>query len=259
MFVARLMALMLAALPWAAWAAGPTQNPVLMDAKAQANADASTVAQMAALMQQWSAAVVTFAHQVGSAVPWNADQSGQPLAYAPMYLYAGPGGAQACRFTGGSGAALPTVSGINLAQPVNLAGLSLNLGSAGSQQAAAYQQGVGNGNTFFPQNAGGPLGGTFCAAVIYNSPAAQQMQVATWYAPSPQSLSQQALAPGQKTPKMLVYDAAQNFTNAINLSPMGGSVLPVYSMNVNGQPNAWLQGATSKAMQFLRGLVVPPQ
>lgn len=253
----RVTAATLAALPLLAWADVPAQNPILMSAKAQANADASTAAQMAALMQQWSAAVIAFAHQAGSAIPWNTPYTTQAINYAPLYLYAGPGGAAACRFVGGSGTPLPTVAGINLSQPVNLAGVTLNLAAGGSEQAKAYQQVVGNGNTFFPQNAGGPFGGTFCAAVSYisdNALYSQKIQVATWYAPSAQALSQSA-ASGGKTAKMIAYDAAQNFTNALNQSAMGGSVNPIYSMNAGGDPGTWIQGVPSKAMQFFRGLL----
>ncbi len=250
------VASVLALLVSTAWGANPVNNPNVMSSQAQSNADATTQAQMAALMQQWTAAVVEFAHQLGAAIPWNQNQTQTPITYAPLYLYAGPGGAAACQFPGGNGTPLGTVAGINLNAPVNLAGLSLNLASAGTQQASAYQQAIGNGNTFFPgptqpgqPQAGGPFGGTFCAAIAYNQPAAQNMTFATWYAPSASQISAQSSTSGQKTPKMLVYSAGQQFTNSINGSPMGGSIMPIFSMQP-GSAQSWMTGVTSKAQSF---------
>jgi len=229
----------------------PAQSATLQSAKAGSNADAAVQAQLATLMQQWTAAAISFSHQVGAGIPWNQNQTTTPIAYAPMFLYAGPGGAASCRFTAAAGTALPAVAGINLSSPVNLAGTSLNLSAAGTQQASAYQQVLGNGNTFFPANASGPFGGTYCAAVAFNSPAAQQMSVSTWYAPSPTAMQQTTAA--QSTPRMAVFKAAQSFTNSLNQSTMGGSLSPVYTMNANGQAQSWMNGSTSKASQFMGG------
>ncbi len=262
-----------------AWAANPANSPTLMSSQAQSNADATTQAQMAGLMQQWTAAVVGFAHQVGSAIAWNSTCSSNAVNYRPMYLYAGPGGAAACQFSSGSGTALGTVpvytslsgpttcqsqngngtvAGINLSAPVNLAGLPLSLASAGTQQATAYQQAIGNGNTFFPAQAGGPFGGTFCAAVAYNQPAAQNMTFVTWYAPSASQINAQSNAQsstsGQKTPQMMVFSAGQAFTNSVNNSTMGGSMQPIYTMQANGQAPSWMTGTTSIATTFFNML-----
>ncbi len=237
-----------------AWAANPANSPTLMSSQAQSNADATTQAQMAGLMQQWTAAVVGFAHQAGAAISWNQNQSQTAVSYAPLYLYAGPGGASACQFAGGSGTPLGTVAGINMSAPVNLAGLSLNLSSAGTQQATSYQQAIGNGNTFFPAQAGGPFGGTFCAAVSYNQPSAQNMAFVTWYAPSASQINAQSSTSGQKTPKMLVFSAGQAFTNSLNNSSMGGSMQPIYGMQIDGQPGSWMSGTTSKATSFFNML-----
>lgn len=209
-------------------------------------------AQLKGLMQQWMAATVSFAHQCGSSIPWNQVNTQTPINYAPMALYAGPGGASACRFTGGAGSALPSVAGINLASPVDLAGQRVTFPASASSQAAAYQTVVGNGNTFFPSQAGGPFNGTFCAAVAYNQPAAQQIQVAVWYAPSAAALAQQSST--QKTPKMVLYGASQSFTNAINQSPLGGSAQPLYGDNITATASSWMTQATSKSTQFMGNL-----
>lgn len=242
----------LAVLSASAWAQTPQHNPDLQSSRAQSSASAAMQSQMKGLMQQWMAAAVGFAHQAGSAIPWNQVNSTVPINYAPMFLYAGPGGAAACQFNGSAGTALPVVAGINLASPVNLAGLRLVLPAAASGQAIAYQNAIGAGNTFFPAQSGGPLDGTFCASVAYNQPAAQQIQVVTWYAPSATALAQGSGA--GETPKMMLYSAAQSFTNAINQSPLGGSAQPLYGNNITATASSWMTQSTSKAARFMGGM-----
>lgn len=228
-------------------------NATLQTSQAQSNADAAIQAQLKGLMQQWTAAAVGFAQQAGSAVPWNQPNSTTPINYAPLYLYAGPGGASACQFAGGAGSPLPSVSGINLAAPVNLSGQRLTLSASDSNQAASYQQAIGNGNTFFPSQAGGPFNGTFCASAAYNPNGnAQQVQIVTWYAPSSAALAQHTST--QKTPSMVIYSAAQSFTNAINQSSLGGAAKPIYGENISASPSSWINQSTSKAAQFMGGM-----
>lgn len=253
--VASLAALSSLSLASSAWADNMQHNATLQASQAQSNADAAMQAQLKGLMQQWMAASVGFAQQAGSAVPWNQTNSATPIDYAPLYLYAGPGGSAACQFGSGSGTQLPSVAGINLSAPVNLAGQKLTLPASASSQAAAYQQAIGNGNTFFPAQAGGPFNGTFCAAAAYNQPGAQQVQVVTWYAPSATSLAQQSAT--QKTPTMVLYSAAQSFTNAVNQSALGGSAQPIYGNNISASPSSWMNQVTSKASQFMGGMPKP--
>jgi hypothetical protein len=262
----RLVSLTLACLPGlfpAAHADTAANQSQITAARAYSNTDQATMSQLASLMQTWSAAAATFAHQVGSAVPWNQTNTQTPIQYAPMYLYAGPNGPGPCQFPGAQGnlSALPAIvdaSGrpVNLSQPVNLAGLTINLSQLGSEQAKAYQAAIGAPNTFFPQNMGGPFNGTYCAAVAYNQPNAKQFQIVTWYAPS--SSEMQATLASQRggasqTPAMLLYGANQRFANAITDSALGGSARPIYYTGT-GSGQQWLTQASSKAPGFLNGI-----
>jgi hypothetical protein len=278
----RLVPLALALLSWAnpaAFADSGANQARIMAARSQSNADEATVAQLASLMQTWSAAAAEFAHQVGSAVPWNESYTQTPIQYAPMYLYAGPGGASACHFPGGPGKSLKSLPAVfkadgarvPLDQPVNLAGLTLDLSRSDSEQAKAYQAAIGAPNTFFPKNPGGPFNGTYCAAVAYNQPAAKQFQIVTWYAPSASAM-QATLATKDGgatslTPQMLLSKAGQLFANAVRSSPLGGSVQPIYKVAGvdNGVKTAWAAQVRTPGTQVFSSIdrliqsVVRPQ
>lgn len=244
----------------AAHAASP-DNAISL-ARNQANTDAATTAQMANLMQQWNAAVIDFAQTIASDIPWNQNQSTAGIQYAPLLLYAGPTASApspaACGFSTltATGQALPTAMGINLSQPVNLAGLSVNMGAGTSQQAAAYAQATGTQPVkFFPSGVGSPLGGTYCAAVQFtftgqnttSNTTNQTATIATWYVPS---AGQTPVNGGSSLPQNLVFNAAQTFANQIASTGQGGSVTPLYT-NANNTAN-WNALTASKSSQFMQ-------
>lgn len=150
--------------------------------------EAAQKGQISLLFRQWLSAVTTFAHQLGAAIPYNIPNSKMAVDYRPMFLYAGNGGASACRYPSVSGGMnFPPVTGlgVDLNAPVNFAGMTMNYAvMTDSEQIKAYHQVVGDRATFLPSDFKDFFDGVFCAVVDYNNPAPKKVSIVAWYAPN---------------------------------------------------------------------------
>jgi hypothetical protein len=153
--------------------------------------DEAVASSVAVAYSEFAAAIHRWAQTKAPEVPWNENQSLSPISYQPVFLWAAgsgyAGSAANCRFPTASGAVVPGVSG-----PVKLSGQAFRINTSTSKQAQAIQSVLTNAGALtsdgsyqvLPKNFGSTWDGVFCASVKFNAPAANQAQIATWFAPA---------------------------------------------------------------------------
>ncbi len=152
-------------------------------------------------LRVFTVAASAYVYENVGSVPWNESDSMTPIVYAPFLIYAGKN-ASACGFSGGSGQS----TGLGPVDLTTSSGANIYKGS----NAAPYQ--------FLPSGWKPAMGGTYCAVVWLNSPAAQQAAMATYYvAPNGAKSTVNNLT---IMPTSLVYQTGQSSTlkNAFPMS-----------------------------------------
>ncbi len=178
----------------------------------------------------FTASASAYVYENVGSVPWNQNQSTTPIDYAPFLIYAGENESD-CGFSGGSGQ--PTGIG-----PVDLTAAGGSHIYNGSN-AAPYQ--------FLPSGWKPAMGGTYCAVVWLNSPAAQQATIVTYYvAPNGAKSNMNNLT---ITPTSLAYQASQSST-LTKAFPMSKTMWAPQS-SATGEP-AGMSSENSIAMESIR-------
>ncbi len=177
-------------------------------------------------LRVFTVSAAAYVYENSGTVPWNQNQSTTPIIYAPFLIYAGKS-ASACGFSGGSGQS----TGIGPVDLTTKSGSHIYNGS----NAAPYQ--------FLPSGWKPAMGGTYCAVVWLNSPAAQQAAMTTYYvAPNGAKSSMNNLT---ITPTSLAYQTSQSST-LTKAFPMSKTMWAPQSSATGGP--AMMSGGNSAAM-----------
>ena len=217
-------------------AANPLNFLQRQQVRGAASASASLVSQANSNLRMFAIGVQKYVYANVGQVPWNVSGTSTAISYSPFLLYAAGGTLSAAQAAAACGFAYGSATPPGFTSPINLDAASNFTPSTSVAWSAPPQ--------YLPANWTAPLGGVDCAAVWINQPAAQQITVQVFYAPST------AAANGNTnlnlTPVQLTYGIKSS--SAIQSAISGSSVIwsagPVTS---NGASSASAQGQSNGA------------
>lgn len=160
---------LMAACAFGSVASATTLNGAVGSQLQGAAARAALVNNLSQNLQIFAVAAQKYVFENTGSVPWNQNQSTTPVGYAPFLLYAGAN-SSACGSAGGSGTAVP-----GFTSPVNISG------TVTDQSMANPVSGWTAPTDYLPSQWHPALGGTYCAVVTLNDPAAKQVALVAYY------------------------------------------------------------------------------